>query len=76
MNLPEQILATVVIAISYGAWLIHTWIRKQPPKCRHLWEMHQKVNIFHVGNGTETPSQIKQLMRCKHCGEIKTVKLV
>lgn len=76
---PEQFKDLCILLALLGFFLLLgflQWLRRQPPKCQHLWEMLQKVNMFHESNGSETPNQIKQLMRCKHCGEIKTVKLV
>lgn len=73
MNIQEQLLAVGTIAISLAAWLISEWIKKQPPKCQHKWEVSGKTHIFQ--DGYERPVAARITLQCEHCGDIKIKKI-
>lgn len=46
------------------------WIYLLFHPCRHKWELLQKVNVFEF-DSSERPCEIKLIMRCTKCGDIK-----
>lgn len=68
-----SIIMLVLILGFFGICGLMVWLST---KCQHLWERQEEIPCFKAGNGSEDPDTIRQVLRCKHCGEIKTVKLV
>ena len=73
---PETVGNLVLLLLGLGFFALIAFVVWCIERCEHLWERQEEIPCFKEGNGSEDPDTIRQVLRCKHCGEIKTVKLV